>query len=162
MAMYDDIQISSEFELQYMYLLFLLLSLLRTRRQDMYENESHSQIVEVVIVAVSVKRKALPSTNSPQPKRDRREWSQAEELLLDDAIRECHHLRKNQGRATVNELDEDDENYWDNLVHVKRRSVDAGFIDCRFIRPTSNICERFFSKAKRAAAKRDNLQSIIL
>ena len=34
-AMYDDIQISSEFELQYM-----------------YENESHSRIVEVLIVIV--------------------------------------------------------------------------------------------------------------
>ena len=49
---------------------------------------------------------------------------------------------------------QDAENEMQALIreHKRRRMENnPGYIDTRFIRPTSNLCERFFSKAKRTA-----------
>ena len=48
------------------------------------------------------------------------------------------------------------------LQKAKRRKIERGkkYIDTSFIRPTSNMVERFFSKSKRAAMRRDKLEPI--
>ena len=75
---------------------------------------------------------------------------------------ECFHLRQRDAIGVPEATPNISKAALDIIQARRRRRITtcSRYSDIRYIRPTSNIVERFFSKAKRAATYRESLSSL--
>jgi hypothetical protein len=88
---------------------------------------------------------AVKVLNGQQHALSSREKTDIKCLRVDAFISEGKVVVQNENAANVDGASSS----LDDLINAKKRKVTLEYIDLRFIPPTSNICERFFSAAGR-------------